>query len=114
VFLFACVAITLATSSLPAGEPEEIRSSYAFRPPWQGSFIAHPDAVFHGEGAAMNSPAKQYKNRILAALPKAELDRLTPHLSSVTLELRAQLLDGVAEYAYFLEEGSRFGCLDSR
>ena len=59
----------------------------------------------------MNPPAKsirpptQYKNRILAALPKAEIDRLAPHLSPVTLNLRAQLLDGKADYAYFLEHG---------
>ena len=53
----------------------------------------------------MNPPAKHYKNRVLAALPKAEIDRLTPHLSPVTLKLRTQLLDGHADYAYFLEEG---------
>lgn len=59
----------------------------------------------------MNPPAKsarpptQYKNRILAALPKAEIDRLAPHLSPVTLKLRAQLLDGKGDYAYFLEHG---------
>jgi len=53
----------------------------------------------------MNPPAKQYKNRVLAALPKAELNRLRPHLSPVTLKLRTQLLDGRADYAYFLEEG---------
>jgi hypothetical protein len=44
----------------------------------------------------MNPPAKRYKNRILAALPKAELDRLKPHLSPVTLKVRAPLLDGHA------------------
>jgi len=53
----------------------------------------------------MNPPAKHYKNRVLAALPKAEIDRLKPHLSPVTLKLRTQLLDGHAEHAYFLEEG---------
>jgi hypothetical protein len=31
---------------------------------------------FLGKGAAMNPPAKPYKNRILAALPKAEINRL--------------------------------------
>ncbi len=50
-------------------------------------------------------PSTQYKNRILAALPKAEIDRLAPHLSPVTLKLRTQLLDGKADHAYFLEEG---------
>jgi CRP-like cAMP-binding protein len=54
----------------------------------------------------MNPPKQQYKNHVLAALPKAEIARLTPHLSPVTLKLRAQLLDGKAPgYAYFLEEG---------
>lgn len=38
-------------------------------------------------------------------MPKAEIDRLAPHLSPVTLKLRAQLLDGKADHAYFLEEG---------
>lgn len=59
----------------------------------------------------MNPPAKrarpptQYKNRVLAALPTAEIARLAPYLSPVTLKLRAQLLDGKADHAYFLEEG---------
>ena len=53
----------------------------------------------------MKPPAKSYRNRVLAALPKAEIDRLRPHLSPVTLKLRAQLLDGHADHAYFLEEG---------
>jgi CRP-like cAMP-binding protein len=53
----------------------------------------------------MNPPAKVYKNRVLAALPKAELNRLTPHLSPVTLKVRTQLLDGHADHAYFMEEG---------
>jgi CRP-like cAMP-binding protein len=59
----------------------------------------------------MNPPAKQphpprqYKNRVLAALPKAEIDRLAPHLLPVKLKLRTQLLHGRADYAYFLEEG---------
>jgi CRP-like cAMP-binding protein len=60
---------------------------------------------FYGKGAAMNQPAKQYKNRLLAALPKDEIDRLTPHLSPVTLKTRTQLADGHADFAYFLEEG---------
>ena len=63
----------------------------------------------------MNPPAKippvptRYKNRILAALPKAEIDRLAPHLSPVTLKLHAQLLDGKADHAYFLEDGLASG-----
>ena len=50
-------------------------------------------------------PSTQYKNRILAALPKAEIDRLAPYLSPVTLKLRTQLLDGKVDQAYFLEDG---------
>jgi len=42
---------------------------------------------------------------VLAALPKAEIERLSKHLSQVKLELREQLLDGHAQYAYFLEAG---------
>lgn len=54
----------------------------------------------------MNLPTQHYKNHVLAALPKAEIARLTAHLSPVTLRLRAQLLDGKAPaYAYFLEDG---------
>lgn len=53
----------------------------------------------------MNPSATQYKNRVLASLPKAEIDRLEPHLFPVTLKVRAQLLNGRSDYAYFLEEG---------
>jgi CRP-like cAMP-binding protein len=53
----------------------------------------------------VNQFKSQYKNRILAALPKAELNRLAPHLSPVTFELREKLLDGRMNNAYFLEEG---------
>ena len=50
-------------------------------------------------------PPPQYKNRILAALPKAEIARLAPHLSPVSLKIRDQLLDGQAKHAYFVEAG---------
>ena len=53
----------------------------------------------------MKPPKQQYKNRVLASLPKAEINRLAPYLAPVTLKLRAQLLDGRADYAFFLEEG---------
>ena len=53
----------------------------------------------------MNPPTVHYKNRILAVLPKAEIDRLRPHLSPVTLKLRTELLDGHSDHAYFLEAG---------
>jgi len=53
----------------------------------------------------MTPPTKRYKNRVLAALPKAEIDRLKPHLSPVTLKVRTPLLDGHADHAYFMEEG---------
>ncbi len=47
----------------------------------------------------------RYENRVLAALPRLEISRLAPHLAPVTLKLRTQLLDGKADYAFFLEEG---------
>lgn len=53
----------------------------------------------------MNPPSHHYQNRILAALPKKEISRLAPHLSSVNLKVRDQLLDGKSNYAYFLEDG---------
>ena len=53
----------------------------------------------------MNPSAPQFKNRVLAALPKAEINRLRPHLSPVTLEQNKTLLDGQAPHGYFLEEG---------
>jgi CRP-like cAMP-binding protein len=53
----------------------------------------------------MNPPVSRYKNRVLSALPKAEISRLTPHLSRVNLRQEQTLLDGNTKYAYFLEEG---------
>ena len=53
----------------------------------------------------MNPPGPTYKNRILAALPKAELKRLARHLSPVTLPQEQTLLNGTTPHAYFLEEG---------
>jgi len=53
----------------------------------------------------MGLPKQPYKNCVLAALPKSEIERLKPHLSAVTLNVQAELLDGKADYAYFLEEG---------
>jgi CRP-like cAMP-binding protein len=50
---------------------------------------------------------KTYKNRVLAALPKTEIDRLSPHLFAVTLPANETLLDAGVKIsnAYFLEEG---------
>jgi CRP-like cAMP-binding protein len=54
----------------------------------------------------MNPPKQQaYRNRVLAGLPKAEINRLKPHLSPITLKQETTLLDGTAPHAYFLEEG---------
>jgi hypothetical protein len=47
----------------------------------------------------MNPPTRHYKNRVLAALPKAEINRLKPHLSQVTLVQKETLLDGKARTA---------------
>ena len=49
----------------------------------------------------MNQPAKQYKNRVLSALPKEELDRLTPYLTPMTMGVRTQLLDGRSDTLIF-------------
>ncbi len=54
----------------------------------------------------MNLAKQQpYRNRVLSALPKTEINRLLPHLSPVTLHQEQTLLDGAAPYAYFLEDG---------
>ncbi len=53
----------------------------------------------------MNPPKQLYKNKILAALPKAEINRLQPHLSRVELKQEQTLLDGDASHAYFVEDG---------
>jgi len=57
--------------------------------------------------AAAAGSRNSYKNRILAALTKAEITRLAPHLSPVTLESGKTLLHPGEEilYAYFLESG---------
>ncbi len=53
----------------------------------------------------MPPPTREYQNRVLASLPKAEINRLAPHLSPVTLKVRDELLDGKSKYAYFVEDG---------
>jgi CRP-like cAMP-binding protein len=53
----------------------------------------------------MNQPTRQFKNRILASLPKAELDLLTRHLSPVDLPQGKMLLDGDVKRGYFIEDG---------
>jgi len=53
----------------------------------------------------MSPPGFHYKNRILAALPKTEINRLARHLSPVTLPQHKTLLDGKATHGYFLEQG---------
>jgi CRP-like cAMP-binding protein len=47
----------------------------------------------------------RYKNRILAALPKSEVNRLAKQLEPVTLKQGLTLLDGKSNHAYFLEGG---------
>lgn len=53
----------------------------------------------------MNPPVPTYKNRVLASLPKAELARLSRHLTPVVLKQEQTLLDGSAAHGYFLEQG---------
>jgi CRP-like cAMP-binding protein len=50
---------------------------------------------------------RSYKNQILASLPKAEISRLAPHLSPVTLDVGKSLLfpDTEITHAYFIESG---------
>lgn len=54
-----------------------------------------------------SEPRKGYKNKILASLPKAEISRLSPHLSPVDLPAGKTLMDPGQEitFAYFLETG---------
>lgn len=51
------------------------------------------------------STQQAYRNRVLAALPRAEINRLKPHLFPVALPQGETLLDGYATHAYFPEEG---------
>jgi CRP-like cAMP-binding protein len=53
----------------------------------------------------MSTPNSHYKNRVLASLPKAELESLAPHLTPLDLPQEQVLLDGKAPSAYFLEDG---------
>lgn len=48
-----------------------------------------------------------YKNRVLASLPAAEMKRLAPHLSPVTLRLNRTLHEPgqMVDTVYFLEQG---------
>ena len=53
----------------------------------------------------MKQTAQKFKNRVLASLPKPEIDRLSAHLTIVDLPQSQMLLDGRAAYGYFLEQG---------
>ncbi|MGH9607632.1 MAG: Crp/Fnr family transcriptional regulator [Terracidiphilus sp.] len=53
----------------------------------------------------MNQFPRAFKNRILESLPQAEIDRIAPHLSHVTLAQHELLLDGKPTHGYFLESG---------
>ena len=53
----------------------------------------------------MNPRGNHFKNRVLASLPAAELNRLTPHLVPLELPQNTSLADGKATEAYFLESG---------
>ena len=53
----------------------------------------------------MTTLNSHYRNRVLASLPKNELDSLAPHLTPLDLPQEKILLDGKADYAYFLEDG---------
>lgn len=53
------------------------------------------------------SASPPFKNRVLASLPAVEMERLTPHLSPVTLKINRTLHDAgqPVDTVYFLEEG---------
>jgi CRP-like cAMP-binding protein len=54
-----------------------------------------------------NIVASLYKNRLLALLPAADIERLAPHLSPVTLKINRTLHDAgqTVDTVYFLEDG---------
>src|SRR5512144_1281784 len=53
----------------------------------------------------MEPTSRKYKNRILSALPKAEMSRLAPHLSLIDLKQDETLQGGKVDYGYFVEVG---------
>ncbi|MGH9607630.1 MAG: Crp/Fnr family transcriptional regulator [Terracidiphilus sp.] len=53
----------------------------------------------------MSQPRSVYRNRILASLPESEIDRISRHLSPVTLKQYEPLMNGDVSHGYFLEEG---------
>ncbi len=53
----------------------------------------------------MHTPTSPYKNRVLAALPKSEIEALAAHLKLLPLPQEQVLLDGNASYGYFMEDG---------
>jgi CRP-like cAMP-binding protein len=55
--------------------------------------------------SSVSTPSSTYKNRILAALPAAEINHIAPHLTHVVLGLREILADGHNTSGYFMEEG---------
>lgn len=54
---------------------------------------------------AQQYKTQQFKNRILASLPKSELEELEPHLSFVSLPQRKMLVDEKLSHGYFLDSG---------
>ncbi len=50
-------------------------------------------------------PAATFRNRVLAGLPKAEINRISRHLSPVTLPQEETLSNGNFGHGYFLEDG---------
>jgi CRP-like cAMP-binding protein len=46
-----------------------------------------------------------FRNRVLASLPEAEIKHILPHLTATQLPVRETLADGEADSGYFLEEG---------
>lgn len=50
-------------------------------------------------------PPVSFRNRLLASLPKAEINRISRHLTPVTLAQEQGLSNGATAHGYFLEDG---------
>lgn len=53
----------------------------------------------------MQYPAQQFRNRILASIPRDEIAELAPHLTLIHLPQHKPLLDEKLSFGYFLEYG---------
>jgi CRP-like cAMP-binding protein len=74
-------------------------------PATEAGSCAHPDAgIFPAKGSHVK-PSASFANRVLAGLPRAEIDRLSPYLTPVNLAQGETLANGTFTHGYFLEDG---------